>query len=64
MFFYKKQPTYNVQMVKHIGKIVKNKPKGLHKSIITGVNKEVFEYNDTGFRYPKDILYFNREKIG
>jgi site-specific DNA-methyltransferase (adenine-specific) len=62
--FYKKQPTYNAQMVKHIGKIVKNKPKGFHNSIITGINKEVFRYNDTGFRYPTDILFFNREKLG
>ena len=62
--FYKKQPTYNPQMVKHIGKIVKNKPKGFHNSIITGINKEVFRYNDTGFRYPTDILFFNREKLG
>ena len=62
--FYKNNCMYNPQMVKHIGKKVKNSPKGNHNSKITGKNKKVFPYNDTGFRYPCDILNFNREKLG
>lgn len=62
--FYKEQPTYNPQMVKHFGKLVTNKPKGKHNSILTGVNKEVFEYRDNGYRYPCDVLKFNRVPLG
>jgi DNA modification methylase len=62
--FYKKQCTYNPQMVKHEGKPVTNKPKGKHESIITGVNKEVLPYKDNGYRYPCDILKFRREILG
>jgi len=62
--FYKKQCTYNPQMVKHEGEIVKNSPKGKHNSIITGVNKEVLPYKDNGYRYPCDILKFRREVLG
>jgi len=62
--FYYKQPTYNPQMVKHCGKQVVTKPKGKHNSILTGVNKEVFAYQDNGYRYPCDILKFNRVKLG
>lgn len=64
MVFYKKQPTYNPQMEMSNKPRVINKPKGKHKSIITGVNKEVLPYNDTGYRYPCDVLNFNREKLG
>lgn len=64
MIFYKKQPTYNPQMELSNKPRVTNKPKGKHKSIITGVNKEVLPYNDTGYRYPCDVLKFNREKLG
>lgn len=64
MIFYKKQPTYNPQMELSNKPMVTNKPKGKHKSIITGVNKEVLPYNDTGYRYPCDVLKFNREKLG
>lgn len=64
MVFYKKQPTYNPQMELSNKPRVTNKPKGKHKSIITGVNKEVLPYNDTGYRYPCDVLKFNREKLG
>jgi DNA modification methylase len=62
--FYKKQCTYNPQMVKHEGKPVTNNPKGKHESIITGVNKEVLPYKDNGYRYPCDILKFRREILG
>ena len=36
----------------HKGKKVVNKPKGMHNSILTGVNKEVYPYQDDGYRYP------------
>lgn len=62
--FYKKQPTYNPQMVKHEGKQVKNTPKGIHNSILTGKNKKVLPYKDTGYRYPGDVLKFNRVTLG
>ena len=62
--FYKKQCTYNPQMEKHNGKLVKNSPKGNHNSVITGINKEITPYTDTGYRYPCDILEFRREILG
>lgn len=63
--FYNKQPTYNPQMVKHNGKLVTNKPKGKHMSITSGIsNKKVIPYIDTGYRYPTDILKFNRVPLG
>ncbi len=40
--FYKNQPTFNPQKTKHTGKIVKNKPKGNHNSVITGINKKSY----------------------
>ena len=63
--FYKNQPTYNPQMVKHEGKLVTNSPKAKHNSIVSGIsNKNITKYNDTGYRYPCDILKFNRVKLG
>ena len=62
--FYYKQPTYNPQMVKYCGKPVVNSPKGKHNSILTGVNKEVFAYQDNGYRYPCDVLKFHRVQLG
>jgi site-specific DNA-methyltransferase (adenine-specific) len=62
--FYKKQPTYNPQMIKHDGKLVKNKPKGNHNSIVSGVNKKVLPYKDTGFRYPNDVVEIRRDVLG
>lgn len=61
--FYKGQCTYNPQKytVEHR---IKNKPKGKHNSIITGVNKEVVPYQDDGTRYPDDVLEFRREQLG
>jgi site-specific DNA-methyltransferase (adenine-specific) len=64
LVFYKNQPTYNPQKVNHSGKLVTNKPKGHHNSIVTGVNKKVFPYIDDGTRYPNDILEFRREVLG
>jgi len=62
--FYHKQPTYNPQKIKHEGKMVTNKPKGNHNSIVAGINKKVTPYNDDGTRYPNDILEFRREVLG
>lgn len=62
--FYNKQCTYNPQMVKHEGKLVKNSPKASHNSIVSGVSKsKITPYNDNGFRYPNDILEFRRVKL-
>ena len=62
--FYKNQPTYFPQKTKHEGKLVTNKPKGSHNSIVAGINKKVLPYNDDGTRYPNDILEFRREVLG
>jgi DNA modification methylase len=62
--FYKNQPTYNPQKVKHNGKLIKNSPKGNHNSIVSGISKKVFAYQDDGYRYPNDILEFRREILG
>ena len=59
--FYNKQCTYNPQMVKYEGKLVKNSPKGKFNSVVSAqLNKQIIPYNDTGYRYPNDILEFNR----
>ena len=63
MIFYKKQPTYNPQKIRHTGKPVTNNPKGNHASIITGINKKVLPYLDDGTRFPNDILEFRREVL-
>lgn len=65
MIFYKQQPTYNPQMVKHDGPKVTNSTKKSHTSVTTGISKSPIKpYEDTGYRYPTDILKFNREKLG
>lgn len=65
MVFYKNQPTYNPQMVKFDGKKVVNKTNKTHTSITSGIGKgKITPYNDTGYRYPTDILRINREKLG
>lgn len=65
MVFYQNQPTFNPQMVKHDGPLVTNATKKKHTSVTTGIGKGVIKpYIDTGYRYPTDILKFNREKLG
>lgn len=65
MVFYKEQPTYNPQMVKYEGKKVTNFTKKSHSSVTTGISKSTIKpYEDTGWRYPTDILRFNRENLG
>lgn len=67
--FYKKQCTYNPQMVKHNGKKVTNKPSERNakfKSVVSANSAflSIKPYEDTGYRYPCDILNINREKLG
>ena len=67
--FYKKQCTYNPQMVKHNGKKVTNKPSETNakfKSVVASDSPtmQIKPYEDTGYRYPCDILNVRREKLG
>lgn len=63
--FYKEQCIYNPQMIKHKGLFIQNAPKGKFKSILTGnTNKEIWPYNDNGYRYPNDIQKFNKVPNG
>lgn len=60
--FYKKQCTYNPQMVKYEGKPRTNKVKnGKMGSLTDQQEKRVFEYNDTGWRYPTQVWKFQRD---
>ena len=67
--FYKKQCTYNPQMVKYNGKKVTNKPSETNakfKSIVASNSPtmQIKPYKDNGYRYPCDILNIRREKLG
>lgn len=61
--FYKKQCTYNPQMVKYDGPKRSNKVKNgkLGNIIDDGGKKQVKEYIDTGYRYPTQIQRFKRD---
>lgn len=60
--FYKKQCTYNPQMVKYDGKPRTNKVKNGTLGKLTDTNeKKVFEYHDTGYRYPTQVWRFKRD---
>ena len=60
--FYKKQCTYNPQMIKHDGPNVSNKVKNGKLGLLTdGGNKKVKEYMDTGYRYPTQVWKFKRD---
>lgn len=60
--FYKKQCTYNPQMVKNTGKKRSNKVKnGEMGFLIDSGEKKVKEYIDTGYRYPTQVLSFKRD---
>lgn len=60
--FYKKQPTYNPQMLDYTGPLRTNKVKN---GVIGGVsdigNKKVKEYKDTGKRYPTQVWKYKRD---
>lgn len=60
--FYKKQPTYNPQMVVHTGKLVTNKVKNGKLGKLSDSNENsVYEYKDNGLRYPTQVLKFKRD---
>lgn len=60
--FYKKQCTYNPQMIEYNGKLRQNKVKNGKLGILTdSENKKVFEYKDTGKRYPTQVWKFQRD---
>ena len=60
--FYKKQCTYNPQMIKYEGKPRTNKVKNGKMGTLTDQQeKKVFEYNDTGWRYPTQVWKFKRD---
>lgn len=60
--FYKKQCTYNPQMVKYNGKLRSNKVKnGTLGKLTDEREKRVFEYHDTGYRYPTQVWKFQRD---
>ena len=60
--FYKSQSTYNPQMVKYHGKKRTNKVKNGTMGILCDSNtKSVKEYKDTGWRYPTQVLKFQRD---
>lgn len=61
--FYKKQCTYNPQMVKYDGPKRSNKVKNgkLGKLVDDSNNKPVKEYVDNGTRYPTQIWKFKRD---
>jgi len=58
--FYKNQPTYNSQKTIHIGKLVKNSPKGNH-GVTTSDKVRVTPYNDDGTRHATQLLKFRRD---
>ena len=59
--FYLNQPTFNPQKTAHLGKLVKNKPKGLHTKTSALNTIKVTEYKDDGTRHPLQIIKFNRD---
>lgn len=60
--FYKKQCTYNPQMIKYDGKPRSNKVKNGKLGKLTDESeKKVFEYKDTGWRYPTQVWKFQRD---
>lgn len=63
--FYKKQPTYNPQMIKYDGPLRSNKVKNgkLGKLVDDNNDKSVKEYVDTGYRYPTQIWKFKRDTL-
>jgi len=60
--FYDKPCLYNPQMIKYYGKKRTNKVKnGKMGKLADSGEKKVKEYNDTGFRYPTQVLKFKRD---
>lgn len=60
--FYNKQPTYNPQMIKYNGELRSNKIKnGKLGFLIDSSEQKPYEYVDTGYRYPLQVLQFKRD---
>ena len=60
--FYKKQCTYNPQMIKYEGVPRTNKVKnGKLGKLTDDKEKSVIEYIDTGYRYPTQLWKYNRD---
>ena len=60
--FYKNQCLYNPQKLIHTGAVRTNKVKnGKMGKLTDSAEKKVFEYTDTGFRYPTQVLKFQRD---
>lgn len=60
--FYKEQPTYNPQMTDYNGPKRTNKIKnGKLGVLVDSQNRRPFEYNDTGKRYPLQIVQYKRD---
>jgi site-specific DNA-methyltransferase (adenine-specific) len=60
--FYKKQCTYNPQMIEYTGTLRTNKVKeGKLGGLIDSKEKKVIEYKDTGKRYPTQVWKFKRD---
>jgi len=60
--FYNKQPTYNPQMIKYDGLKRSNKVKnGKLGKLVDDNTKPVKEYIDTGYRYPTQVIHFQRD---
>ena len=60
--FYKKQRTYNPQMVKYEGPKRTNKVKnGTLGFLVDNQEKKVKEYQDNGLRYPTQVWRYNRD---
>lgn len=60
--FYKKQCTYNPQMIQYEGKPRSNKVKNGKLGKLTDESeKQVFEYKDTGWRYPTQVWKYRRD---
>jgi site-specific DNA-methyltransferase (adenine-specific) len=60
--FYKRQCTYNPQMVKYYGKPRSNKVKnGKLGGLVDNNSNKVIEYKDSGMRYPTQVWKFKRD---
>ena len=62
--FYKKQPTYNPQMVGEIDDTLIRKGDKIHGTETKGKTKHTISKNKTGKRYPKKILTIANTKRG
>lgn len=60
--FYKKQPTYNPQLIKYLGKKRSNKIKdGKLGFLVDSGGRKPLKYEDSGLRYPTQVVSFKRD---